>query len=65
MKHLASLVLTRLEDKHKNLTDTFRFLDQRGKNMVNKRDFQTAVERLRISISREDIAKVWNYIDSK
>lgn len=64
VKHLISLVLTRMEDKHKNITEVFRFLDQRGKNQVNKRDFRTAIERLRISVSREDVTKLWNYIDS-
>jgi len=53
-----------MEDKHKNITEVFRFLDQRGKNQVNKRDFRTAIERLRISVSREDVTKLWNYIDS-
>ena len=28
------------------------------------KDFQTAIERMRISLSREDVNKVWNYIDS-
>ena len=32
---------------------------------MNKNDFKTAVERIRISLSRDDITKVWNYIDSK
>ena len=64
VKHLVSLVLTRMEDKHRNQTDVFRFLDQRGKNKVNKKDFTTAVERMRISLSRDDVNKVWNYIDA-
>lgn len=63
VKHLVSLVLTRMEDKHRNQTEVFLFLDQRGKNKVSKKDFATAVERLRISLSREDVTKVWNYID--
>jgi Ca2+-binding EF-hand superfamily protein len=58
-----SLVLTRMEDKHRNITDVFRFMDQRGKGKVRKTDFVAAVERMRISMSREDVNKVWNYID--
>ena len=65
MKHLVSMVLTRIEDKHRNQTEIFRFLDQRGKNKVNKNDFKTAIERLRISLAREDINKVWAYIDAR
>jgi len=59
-----SLVLTRMEDKHRNITDVFRFIDQRGKGKVRKMDFVAAVERMRISMSREDVNKVWNYIDA-
>ena len=64
VKHVTSMVLTRMEDKHRNQTEIFRYLDQRGKGKVNKKDFQTAIERMRISLSREDVTKVWNYIDS-
>jgi len=53
-----------MEDKHRNQTEIFRFLDQRGKGRVTKKDFQSAVERLRISLARDDITKVWNYIDA-
>lgn len=59
------MVLTRMEDKHRNMTEVFRFMDERGKGKVRKSDFVSAVERMRISLSREDINKVWNYIDSK
>ena len=27
VKHLVSLVLTRMEDKHRSITEVFRFLD--------------------------------------
>ena len=64
VKQLASLVMTRLEEKHRNITDVFRFMDQRGKGKVRKSDFVSAVERMRISLSREDTTKVWNYFDS-
>ena len=32
---------------------------------VRKMDFISMVERMKISLSREDISKVWNYIDAK
>ena len=32
--------------------------------MVSKKDFVGAIERIKISLSREDVTKVWNYIDS-
>ena len=54
-----------MEDKHRNITDIFRFIDERGKGKVRKTDFVAAVERMRISIAREDMQKVWNYIDAK
>jgi Ca2+-binding EF-hand superfamily protein len=54
-----------MEDKHRSLTDVFRFIDQRGKGKVRKMDFMAAVERMRISLSREDVTKVWNYIDAQ
>lgn len=54
-----------MEDKHRSITDVFRFLDQRGKGKVKKSDFVSAVERMRISLAREDVTKVWNYIDGK
>ena len=65
VQQLTSLVLSRFEDKHRNLTDVFRFIDQRGRGKVKKVDFLAAVERMRISMSREDITKVWGYIDVK
>ena len=46
------------------MTEVFRFMDERGKGKVRKSDFISAVERARISLAREDINKVWNYIDS-
>ena len=58
------MVLSRMEDKHRNMTEVFRFMDERGKGKVKKSDFISAIERMRISLSREDITKVWNYIDS-
>ena len=42
----------------------FRFMDQRGKGKIAKHDFFSAVERMRISLSREDANKVWNYLDT-
>lgn len=39
-------------------------MDERGKGKVSKSDFVSAVERARISLSREDVNKVWNYIDA-
>lgn len=54
-----------MEDKHRSITDVFRFMDQRGKGKVKKSDFVSAVERMRISLAREDVSKVWNYIDAK
>ena len=41
----------------------FRFMDQRGKGKISKKDFFSVVERLRISLSREDANKVWDYLD--
>ena len=63
VRHLMSLVLTRMEDKHRNITDVFRWMDQRGKGKVKKSDFIQSIERARISLAREDVGKVWNYID--
>lgn len=54
-----------MEDKHRNMTEVYRFMDQRGVNKVTKKDFTTAVERMRISISRDDVSKVWNHLDSQ
>ena len=31
VKQLMSLIFSRIEDKHKNVTEMFRFMDQRGK----------------------------------
>lgn len=39
VKQLLSLVLGRMEEKHRNVTDVFRFMDQRGKGKVRKSDF--------------------------
>jgi len=64
VKQLVSLVLTRMEDKHRNMTEVFRFMDERGKGKVRKSDFISAIERARISLARDDVTKVWNYIDS-
>ena len=65
MKQLTTMILSRMEDKHRNMTEVFRFMDERGKGKVRKSEFISAIERMRISLAREDITKVWNYIDSK
>ena len=46
------------------MTEVFRFMDERGKGKVRKSDFISAIERARISLARDDVTKVWNYIDS-
>ena len=58
------LVLTRMHDKYKNQTEVFRFIDAKGKGKVKKTDFLAAVEKMRISLSRDDINKVFARIDS-
>ena len=40
-------------------------MDQRGVGKVRKTDFVSMIERMKISLSRDDISKVWNYIDAK
>ena len=64
VQQLMSLIFSRIEDKHRNVTEMFRFMDQRGKGKIGKTDFFSAVERMRISLSREDANKVWNYLDT-
>ena len=44
--------------------EVFRFIDAKGKGKVKKTDFVAAVEKMRISLSREDINKVFAKIDS-
>ena len=39
VNQLASLVLTRMEEKHRSITEVFRYMDQRGKGKVSKKDF--------------------------
>ena len=39
-------------------------MDQRGKGKVRKSDFLQAVERMRISLAREDVTKVWGFLDT-
>ena len=58
------LVLTRMHDKYKNQTEVFRFMDAKGKGKVKRQDFLQAVEKMRISLSREDVTKVFQKIDS-
>ena len=64
INQLLDLVLTRMNDKYKNQTEVFRFIDAKGKGKVKKTDFVAAVEKMRISLSREDINKVFAKIDS-
>ena len=54
-----------MEEKNKNVTEVFRFMDQRGNGKVNRADFVSAIERMRISVSKEDTRKIWNYLDEK
>ena len=49
------LVLTRMSDKYKNQTDVFRYIDTKGKGKVKKAEFITAVDKMKISLSREDV----------
>ena len=53
-----------MEEKHRSITEVFRYMDQRGKGKVSKKDFFLSVERMRISLAREDVGKVWNFIDA-
>lgn len=58
------MVLVRLGERSKNQTELFRFLDIRGKGKVKKSEFLIAIEKARISLSREDIGKVFKKIDA-
>ena len=61
---LVDLVLQRMSDKYKNQTEVFRFMDTKGKGKVKKSDFIAAVEKARISLSKEDMTTVFNRIDT-
>lgn len=63
VKQLMSLIFSRIEDKHRNVTEMFRFMDQRGQGKIDRKDFYSAIDRMRISLSREDANKVWDYLD--
>ena len=55
--------MNRLFDKYKNQTEVFRFLDVRGKGKIKKQDFIVAMEKLRVSLARDDITAVFKKID--
>ena len=57
VKQLMSLIFSRIEDKHRNVTEMFRFMDQRGQGKIDRKDFYSAIDRMRISLSREDANK--------
>lgn len=53
-----------MSDKYKNQTDVFRYIDTKGKGKVKKAEFITAVDKMKISLSREDVQAVFNKIDA-
>ena len=65
MKQLVELVWTRLQERYKTHTNAFRFLDQRSKGKVKRTDLQQGLEKTRISLSREDVTKIFNFLDVK
>lgn len=58
------MVVSQLMIKNKNQTEMFRFLDIRGKGKVKKAEFIIAAGKARISLSREDMGKVFHRIDA-
>jgi Ca2+-binding EF-hand superfamily protein len=64
VQQLVDLVLTRMSDKHKSQTDVFRFIDSKGKGKVKKSEFIAAVDKMRISVSKDDATAVFNKIDA-
>lgn len=63
VEQLCELVMTRLVEKFRSKNDMFREMDTKGKGKVSKRDFLAAVEKARVSLSKDDISKVFTNID--
>jgi len=60
----VEFVWIKIQERHKNTTQAFRFFDQKGKGKIKKADLIEGFDKLRIKLCNEDFEKFWSFIDS-
>jgi len=62
---LIELVWTKIQERHRNVNDGFRFFDWKGKGKIYKSSFINGLEKLRIRLQASDIDLIWQYLDNQ
>lgn len=65
MEALLEFVRSKIADYHKNMRLAFMFFDTKGKGKLRKLDFQHGLEKMRILLSKHDVTKVFEYLDTE
>lgn len=60
---LLEFVWQKIQEKHKSLTNAFRFLDHKQKGKIKKSDFAIGLEKMKIHLARADSDRVFNHLD--
>jgi hypothetical protein len=63
IEKLVQFTWTKVKEVHPNTSHAFRFFDVNGKGKIRKSDFSAGLEKLRIRLSAEDLAHVWQCLD--
>ena len=60
---LLEFVWQKIQEKHKSLTNAFRFLDYKSKGKIKKSDFALGLEKMKILLARADSDRLFNHLD--
>ena len=60
---LLEFAWSKIQEKHRNVSTAFRFLDYKGKGKLRKSDFAAGLEKMKILLSRPDCDRIFNHLD--
>lgn len=60
---MLEFVWQKIQEKHKSLTNAFRFLDYKSKGKIKKSDFALGLEKMKILLARADSDRLFNHLD--
>lgn len=63
LNKVMMLISIKLQEKFNTMSKAFIFIDSNSNQQITKLEFQAAIERMRIKLSKEDIDLVFDHLD--
>ncbi len=64
-KQLIEFVWNKIQERHRNTTQAFRYFDSKGKGKLKKADLILGLEKLRVRLAAKDIDTIWQVLDGQ